>query len=54
MTARDLSVGERAELKGGGARIFEKGQVGMRELVAQLRALDVAPVGVAPSLSTAD
>ncbi len=59
MTARDLSVGERAELKGGGARIFEKGQVGMRELVAQLRALDVASSDVAsssaaPSLSTAD
>ena len=42
MTARDLSVGERAELKGGGARIFQKGKVGMRELVEQLRALDVA------------
>ena len=41
MTARDLSVGERAELKGGGARIFEKGKVGMRELLQQLRALDI-------------
>jgi PAS domain S-box-containing protein len=39
MTARDLSVGERAELKGGGARILQKGKVGMRELVEQLRAV---------------
>jgi PAS domain S-box-containing protein len=53
MTARDLSVGERAELKGGGARIFEKGQVGMRELVHQLRALDVASrSAAAPALTT--
>ena len=39
MTARDLSPGERAELKGGGARVFEKGRVGMKELVTQLRTL---------------
>ena len=51
MTARDLSVGERAELKGGGARIFEKGQVGMRDLVAQLRALDVATAKAKPASS---
>jgi len=48
MTARDLSIGERAELKGGGARIFEKGKVGMRELVEQLRALDVTSSKAAP------
>ena len=42
MTARDLSIGERAELKGEGARIFEKGKVGMRELVEQIRALDAS------------
>ncbi len=53
MTARDLSLGERAELKGGGARIFEKGQVGMRELVEQLRALDVAKTVPASSLTDA-
>lgn len=43
MTARDLSVGERAELKGGGARVFEKGQVSMKDLVEQLRALNPRP-----------
>lgn len=48
MTARDLSIGERAELKGGGAQIFEKGKVGMRELVEQLRALDVTSSKAAP------
>jgi PAS domain S-box-containing protein len=55
MTARDLSVGERAELKGGGARIFEKGRVGMRELVDQLRALDVPShsAAAAPALTEA-
>ena len=42
MTARDLSAGERAELKGGGARVVEKGQVSMQDLVGQLRRLDGA------------
>jgi CheY-like chemotaxis protein len=51
MTARDLSVGERAELKGGGARILQKGKVGMRELVEQLRAVS-SPKSVPESVSS--
>ncbi len=39
MTARDLTAAERAELKGGDARVFEKGQVGIQELVGQLRTM---------------
>ena len=47
MTARDLSAGERAELKGSGASVYEKGRVSMKELVGQLRALPRRP---APAL----
>ena len=43
MTARDLSAGERAELKGGGAQVFAKGAVSMQDLVSQLRALHAPP-----------
>ena len=43
MTARDLSAGERAELKGGGAKVFSKGEVSMQDLVGQLRALNPRP-----------
>ncbi len=39
MTARDLTAAERAELKGGGARVFEKGQVAIQDLVGQLRTM---------------
>ena len=39
MTARDLSEGERAELKGGGAKVLSKGAASMSELVEQLRVL---------------
>ena len=48
MTARDLSLGERAELKGNGARVLEKGSVRMQDLVEQLRAI-VPPRGPAAS-----
>ncbi len=39
MTARDLTAAERAELKGGGARILEKGNLSMRELANHVRSL---------------
>ncbi len=39
MTARDLSAAERAELKGGGARVVAKGSTSLVDLVGQLRAL---------------
>ncbi len=42
MTARDLSAGERAELKGNDARVLQKGAVGMGGLVAQLKAFGAA------------
>jgi CheY-like chemotaxis protein len=50
MTARDLSVGERAELKGNGARVIEKGSIKMQDLVTQLRAI-VPPRSPAASRS---
>ena len=48
MTARDLSLGERAELKGNGARVLEKGSVKMQDLVDQLRLIapQRSPVGL--------
>jgi CheY-like chemotaxis protein len=39
MTARDLTAEERAELKGGGARVFQKGQVSLQDLVSHLKTL---------------
>ncbi len=57
MTARDLSAGERAELKGGGARIFEKGAVSLHDLVAQLRSLQrsrAKQAGADPKQAEAD
>jgi PAS domain S-box-containing protein len=48
MTARDLSAGERAELRGNGARVLEKGSVKMQDLVDQLRLIapQRGPVGL--------
>ena len=37
MTARDLSAGERAELKQGGAKVLGKSSVSMQDLIGQLR-----------------
>jgi PAS domain S-box-containing protein len=51
MTARDLSPGERAELKGNGARVLEKGTVKMQDLVDQLRSVAPQRAGAAPGVS---
>ena len=42
MTARDLTAAERAELKGGGARVLSKGQVSLHDLVDQIKRAPIA------------
>ena len=53
MTARDLSVVERAELKGGGARVLEKGSMAMQELADQLRVIAPQRVAIKASAKAA-
>lgn len=48
MTARDLSPGERAELKGNGARVLEKGTIKMQDLLDQLRSIAPPRASAAP------
>ncbi|WP_375457666.1 response regulator [uncultured Enterovirga sp.] len=64
MTARDLTAAERAELKGGGARVYQKGRVSMQDLAGHLRSLAPAsaptrtplarPKAAAPAPTKAD
>lgn len=52
MTARDLSPDERAELKGNGARVLEKGTVRMQDLVDQLRSIAPPRTSTKPTVPT--